>query len=205
MNSMSGIRKRVRRLACRLGLDANPLRRRTDKIATSLAALSLVVFLVGAPLLAIATYGWAGRAGASELRAERSWHTVPAVLLKSVPGPNSFASGLFSYSWVPARWTAPNGQARTGNIAVEVGMAAGRTVRIWVDGSGRPTDAPLTARAVHARATTAALVATLVLLTILALLAWAGRKLLDRRRLADWELAWAIVGPRWTKRFRSRG
>ena len=202
---MSGIRKRVRRLACRLGLDANPLRRRTDKIATSLAALLLLVFLVGAPLLAITAYGWAGRVGAAEQRAERSWHTVPATLLKAAPAPNSFASGLFSYTRVPARWATPNGQARTGKIAVEVGMAAGRKVLIWVDGTGRPTDAPLTDRAVHARATTVALVGTLVFVTVLSVLAWAGRKLLDRRRLADWELAWAIVGPQWTKRFRSRG
>src|SRR5262249_39602983 len=116
-----------------------------------------------------------------------------------------FASGLFGYSWVPARWAAPNGQVRTGNIAVDVGVTAGQKVRIWADAAGRPTDAPLTDRAVHARATTVALVATLVLLTVLALLTWAGRKLLDRRRLADWGLAWAIVGPQWTKRFRSRG
>jgi len=202
---MSGIRKRVRRLARGLGLDANPLRRRTDKIATSLAALLLVVFLVGAPLFAIAVYGWAGRVGAAELRAERSWHQVSAVLLKSAPSPNSFANGLFGYSWVPARWLAPNGQARTGNLAVEVGMAAGRKVRIWVDGAGRPTDAPLRQRAVQARATTAAAVATTVLLIAVFVLAWAGRSLLDRRRLADWELAWAVVGPEWTKRFRSRG
>jgi hypothetical protein len=205
MNSMSGIRKRVRRLACRLGLDANPLRRRTDKIATFLAAQLLLVFLVGAPLLAIAAYGWAGRVGAAEQRAERSWREVPAVLLKSVPAPNSLASGLFGYSWVPARWVAPNGQDRSGNIAVDVGMAAGRTVRIWVDAAGRPTDVPLAHRAVQARAATVAAVATLALVIVLSFLAWAGRKLLDRRRLADWELAWAIVGPKWTRRFRSRG
>jgi hypothetical protein len=205
MNSMSGIRKRVRRLACRLGLDANPLRRRTDKIATFLAAQLLLVFLVGAPLLTIAAYGWAGRVGAAEQRAERSWREVPAVLLKSVPAPNSLASGLFGYSWVPARWVAPNGQDRSGNIAVDAGMAAGRTVRIWVDAAGRPTDAPLTHRAVQARAATVAAVATLALVIVLSFLAWAGRKLLDRRRLADWELAWAIVGPKWTRRFRSRG
>ena len=202
---MSGIRKRVRRLACRLGLDANPLRRRTDKIATFLAAQLLLVFLVGAPLLAIAAYGWAGRVGAAEQRAERSWREVPAVLLKSVPAPNSLASGLFGYSWVPARWVAPNGQDRSGNIAVDVGMAAGRTVRIWVDAAGRPTDVPLAHRAVQARAATVAAVATLALVIVLSFLAWAGRKLLDRRRLADWELAWAIVGPKWTRRFRSRG
>jgi len=202
---MSGIRKRVRRLACRLGLDANPLRRRTDKIATFLAALLLLVFVAGAPLLAAAAYGWAGRVGAAEQRAERSWREVPAVLLKSVPASNSFASGLFGYSWVPARWLAPDGKARSGNIAVEVGMAAGRTVRIWVDAAGRPTNAPVTNRAVQARAATVAAVATLALVIVLSFLAWAGRKLLDRRRLADWELAWAIVGPKWTKRFRSRG
>jgi len=202
---MSGIRKRVRRLACRLGLDANPLRRRTDKIARLLAALLLLVFLAGAPLLAIAAYGWAGRVGAAEQRAERSWREVPAVLLKSVPAPNSFGTGLFGYSWVPARWVAPNGQARSGRIPVEVGIAAGRTVPVWVDAAGRPTDAPLTDRAVQARAATVAAVATLALVVVLAVLAWAGRKLLDRRRLADWELAWAIVGPKWTKRFRSRG
>jgi len=205
MNSMSGNRTRVRRLACRLGLDANPLRRRTDKIATFLAIQLLLIFLVGAPLLAIAAYGWAGRVGAAEQRAERSWHEVPAVLLKSVPAPNSFASGLYGYSWVPARWRAPNGQARSGNIAVDVGISAGRTVSIWVDATGRPTDPPLTDRAVQGRAATVATLATTLLLIILCLLTWAGRKLLDRRRLADWELAWAIVGPQWTKRFRSRG
>ena len=63
---MSGIRKRVQRLACWLGLDGNPLRRRIDRLATVLAALLLLVFLVGAPLLAIGAYGWAGRVGAAE-------------------------------------------------------------------------------------------------------------------------------------------
>ena len=202
---MSGIRKRARRLACRLGLDANPLRRRTDRVATFLAAQLLLVVLVGVPLVAIAAYGWAGRIGAAEQRAERSWREVPAVLLKSVPAPNSFASGLFGYAWVPARWAAPNGRPRFGNIAVDVGVSAGRTVPIWVNAAGRPTDPPLTQRAVQARSATVAAVATLALVIALSLLAWAGRKLLDRRRLADWELAWAIVGPKWTKRFRSRG
>jgi hypothetical protein len=35
------------RLARRLGLDRNPLRRRTDKIATCLAAALIAVFLAG--------------------------------------------------------------------------------------------------------------------------------------------------------------
>ncbi len=205
MNGMSGIRRRARRFARRLGLDANPLRRRTDKIATWLAVQFLVVVLIGVPLFAIAAFNWAGRAGAAEQRAERSWREVPAVLLRAVPVPDSFAGSVFGYSWVPARWTAPDGRARSGDIPVEVGLAAGRTVPLWVDARGTPTDAPLTHRAVLARAATAAAVATILLLIVLSCLALAGRWLLDRRRLADWELAWAIVGPQWTKRFRSRG
>jgi hypothetical protein len=38
------------RLARRLGLDGNPLRRRTDKIQACQAVLTLVVFLMGAPV-----------------------------------------------------------------------------------------------------------------------------------------------------------
>ena len=203
-NGMSGIRSRARLLARKLGLDRNPLRRRTDKVATWLTVQFLVVVLIGAPLFGIAAFTWAGRAGAAEQRAERSWHEVPAVLLHSVPAPDSFA-GVFGYSWVPARWTAPNGQVRSGNIPVEAGLSAGRKVLLWVDASGRPTDAPITHRAVMARAATAAGVATAVLLIALSCVALIVRWLLDRRRLADWELAWAIVGPQWTKRFRSRG
>jgi hypothetical protein len=36
-------------------------------------------------------------------------------------------------------------------------------------------------------------------------LAEAGRWVLDRRRLAGWDAAWAAVGPEWTKRFWSLG
>jgi hypothetical protein len=164
-----------------------------------------VVVLIGAPLFAVAAFTWAGRAGTAEQRAERSWREVPAVLLRPVPAPASFAGGVFGYAWVPARWTAPDGQVRSGDIPVEVGLAAGRRVLMWVDAAGRPTDVPLTHRAVLARAATAAAVATVVLLIALSCLALIVRWLLDRRRLADWELAWAIVGPKWTKRFRSRG
>jgi hypothetical protein len=205
MNGMNGIRRRARRLARRLGLDANPLRRRTDKIAAWLAAQFLVVVLIGVPLFAIAAFTWAGRSGAAEQHAERSWREVPAVLLRSVQVPDSFAGGVFGYSWVPARWTAPDGQVRSGDIPVEVGLAAGRTVPLWVDARGTPTDIPLTHRAVVARAATTASIATILLLIVLSCLALAGRWLLERRRLAAWELAWAIVGPQWTKRFRSRG
>ena len=191
------------RLARRLGLDGNPLRRRTDKIAARLAALLLAVFLIGAPLLSLAAVGWADRAGAAEQQAARSWRQVSAVLLQAAPAPA--AAGGVGYSWVRARWTAPDGRARARRIPVSVGLAAGRTVPLWVDAAGSPTRSPLNHRAVVAREAVARVVATVALGIALLCLAWAGRWVLDRGRLADWEAASADLGPQWTRRFRSRG
>ena len=53
--------------------------------------------------------------------------------------------------------------------------------------------------------TTAAVVATAALGIVLWGLAWAGWWLLDRRRLAGWEAAWATVGAPWARRFWPRG
>jgi hypothetical protein len=194
---------RTLRLARRLGLDGNPLRRHTDKIAVCLAALLAVVFLIGAPLLSVAAVGWAGRAGASGQRPERSWHQVPAVLLRAAPAPA--AGKVLGYSLAPARWSAPGGQARTGQIPVGAGLAAGRMVPLWVDAAGSPTGPPPSHRAVLAEEAAAAAGATAAVAIVLLCLAWAGRRVLDRRRLAGWEAGWAVVGPQWAKRFRSRG
>lgn len=192
------------RIVRKLGLDGNPLRRRTDKIAAWLAALLLAVFLIGAPFLSVAAVGWAGHHGAAELGATRSWHQVSAVLLQSAPAPTA-TGRVFRYYQVLARWTTPDGQARTGRIPVSADIAAGRTVRLWVDSAGSPTGIPLNGRAVVADEVAAAVVATNGLGIVVLSLAWAGRWVLDRRRLAGWEAAWAAVGPPWTRRFRSLG
>jgi hypothetical protein len=193
------------RLARRLGLDRNPLRWRTDKIGACVAVLLLAVFLIGAPLLSVAAAGWATRAGASAQRAERSWRQVSAVLMPPSSAAGTSAGGLSGYSWVPARWAAPDGRARTGEIPVSNALTADHTVRLWVDTAGSPTGPPVNNRSVVADEAGAAIVATVALGIVLLCLALAGRWVLGRRRLADWEAAWAAVGPQWTKRFRSRG
>ena len=191
------------RLARRLGLDGNPLRRRTDKIAAFLAALLVAVFLIGAPLLSVVAVGWAGRAGAVGQGAERSWLQVPAILLQAAPAPA--AGQVLGYSRVPARWKAPDGRPRTGQIPLSSGLAAGRTVPLWVYAAGSSAGPPPSHQVVLTRETAAAAGAAAVLAIVMLCLACAGRWVLDRRRLAGWEAEWAAVGPEWAKRFRSRG
>ena len=86
------------RLARRPGMDGNPLRRRTDKIA--------------------------------------AW-----VLLQNGPAPAA-VDGVSGYSWVRARWIAPDGRTRTGRIPVSTSLVAGGTVRLWVNATGSPAGPP---------------------------------------------------------------
>jgi hypothetical protein len=78
-------------------------------------------------------------------------------------------------------------------------------VPIWVTPAGLPAGPPLTHGAVVARSALAAAVAPVALAITLAFVAAVTRWMLDRRRLANWDAAWATVGPQWTKRFWSRG
>ena len=191
---------RASRLARTLGLDGNPLRRRTDKIAAFLGVLLVAAFLIGAPVVARAAIGWVSRVAAAEQQAMRSWHQVPAVVQKAAPAPAAWQT-----SWVPARWTAPGGRPRTGRIPVSDAVAAGQTIRLWVDAAGTPTGPPPGQALVELDDVATAAVAVVALGIVLLCLMCAGRFVLDRRRLAGWEAAWADVGPQWTKRFRSRG
>jgi hypothetical protein len=96
---------RGRRLAARLGLDGNSLRRRTDKIAAYGALVLLALFLAGSPVLAFCAGHWAYQVNTSEQQAQRSSHEVTAVLLQAAP----IEPGSYDMSDSPtlARWTPP--------------------------------------------------------------------------------------------------
>ncbi len=192
-----------RRLAARLGLDGNPLRRRTDKIAAYGALVLLALFLVGAPIVGIAAGPWAYRLTMSEHRGQRSWHQVTAVLLQTAP----VELGSYDTSGSPslARWTPPAGPPREGMISVPAGTRPAAVSGFWVDGSGRWAGPPLSPRIAAVRVAAAVVISTLMLAGVLASMASFSGWLLDRRRLAGWEADWDSVGPRWTRRFRARG
>ncbi len=184
----------------RLGLDRNPLRRRSDRAETSLMAALLAVFLVGAPITAIAVSHVTHAATLQALRAQQQWHRVPAVLLESSPTADSLIYQPAAYAWVSARWTAPNGSARVGEVPAAGGTPAGTTVRVWVDGSGHVVTFPLTAAEIADRMVAAVVFAPIALAVVLLTLAAIGRRLLERRRMTGWEAAWKAIEPQWTHR-----
>ena len=101
-------------------------------------------------------------------------------------------------TWAPARWTAPNGTARSGQVLVMAGAAAGSTVQIWVTASGAATDPPAGTKDVMAEvAVTVLITGTTLILMLLGAEALACRSL-DRRRSAAWDAEWRAIGPRWS-------
>jgi hypothetical protein len=192
---------RLTRFARRLWLGRNPLHRRMDRIEAWITTGLLAIFLAGAPLSWIAAGRWVQHGGQREQRAQQSWRQVSAVVLHSAPVLPRF---YFRTSLEPsvdalARWTMPGGQVRTGEVSVPEGTLTGRTVRVWVDGTGRPSGPPLFASALAKRQLGAEVLASLALAAVLLSLARLVRWQMDRRRLAGWEADWNFTGPRWTR------
>jgi hypothetical protein len=192
------------RLARRLWMSNNRLRRRMDRIEAWITAGLLVVFLVGAPLSWFAAGRWVEQGVVREQHAQQSWRQVAAVLLEAAPAEPKFAFGLPRNPavMVLAHWMGPDGKDQIGQIPVKAGSLVGRTVQVWVDTLGRPTGPPLPASVLAERVTSAKTLAPATLALLLLGLGWLVRRVMNRRRLAAWEADWALTGPRWTRRRR---
>ena len=180
--------------------DGNPLRRTADRVEAAVMAMLIAAFLLGAPLAALAAGHAAAVTGSRIEHAQAGWHRVAAVLLRSAPATTHPLFQLSLESLVPARWTAPDGTARTGEIYAPAGARAGSTVIVWADGSGRLTDVPLQRGDVAEEIALAASLATVAVAAVLAAIGLLARWVLDRRRLAAWDARWKATGPQWTGR-----
>jgi hypothetical protein len=171
--------------------DANPLRRASDRAEAGLIAGLAVVFLLGGPVIAMAVWHLAFTTAFTTTEAEHAgWHPVPARLLATAPE---------SYGYdvtVPARWQAPGGASRSGRITVRPGTRAGTTVTVWAGPSGVLPHTPMShlQAALQPDATAALAVPCWGMFLLCAGII--GRRLLDARRLAAWDLDWRAMDPR---------
>ena len=178
--------------------DRNPLRRRTDRIEALFAAALFVVFAAVSPASAVAAGRSTYQAGVQMARAAEhaGWRQVSAVLVKDASYPAGAARGLLAIAEAPARWIAPDGTRRSGEILAPLGANAGSRVTTWVDADGRPVPAPLTGTQITEQGVAAGITAATGVAVVL-LSAWLlVRRWLDRRRLAAWDAAWRAIAPR---------
>jgi hypothetical protein len=180
-------------------LDRNPLRRGSDRAETIVIGALLAAFLAAAPFAAHAAGAWGHDSAARQAQAQRaSLVQVTATMLWSAPILTGYGSG--SGFAAEARWRAPDGPVRTGELFVTPDVAVSHSMRIWVDQTGRLTNPPLSGDQMTGRAQLAAGVAVGGLAVVLATAGWLVRRSLDRRRLSGWDAGWLANGPRWSPR-----
>jgi hypothetical protein len=175
----------------------NALRRPVDRIEGA-----VLVVLSAALLVAVAVAAVLGtHAYQSQRAASASLHPAVAVLIQAGP----FYGSMARIGQAEARWRDRAGGERSGVLTAVstpgiVGAAAGDQIPVWLNRSGQPVAPPVSrvAMVVYALAEGAAAAggAGVALLICYALC----RHALDWRRLAAWESAWSLTGPRWTTR-----
>jgi hypothetical protein len=181
--------------------DRNPLRRTSDRVETAVLAVLVITFLAAAPFAALASGTWEyARAHNTQLMQETSWHQVPALVLKATSGVQGDGGYGVPASQVQARWTAPDGQVVTGEIAVPPGTAARTSVQLWVTGDGQPTGPPLQGSQVASDAVFAGMASVIALAILLYVTGMLARRALDKRRMAAWDSQWRSTEPRWSFR-----
>ncbi len=155
----------------------------------------LAVFVAGAPFAGLAAGSWAYAAAARDAQAQQAIsHPLQATLLQP-----AMQWGIGGYRFdVPARWKAPDGQFRTGEVSAPTGTQAGSTVTIWVDRAGQLTAAPLQPGQIAGRVHVVEVLAAIALALGLIAVGVAGHSALNRRRLAAWGTEWRATGPRWS-------
>ncbi len=184
--------------AVRLLAGRNALRRPVDRIEGVVLATLCAAFGVAVVIAAI----FGAHTYQSQRAAAVGLHPVTARLVQDGP----LDAGMpHVIGQAEARWRAPGGGEQSGVLTTATapdiaGATAGARIQVWLTRSGQPAVPPVGQAVMITYALVAGLavaaVAAMALLTCYAL----GRLLLDRRRLAAWESAWNLTGPRWTTR-----
>lgn len=184
------------RLRRRLGLDGNPLRRRSDLIAAWIPLAAVVAFLALSPIVIVVTGAWMRADNTAARHAQL--HTVTAVSEEAAPGPEFSDHGANTWlDWVPAYWAA-GGRTYSGDVPIAAKTPAGSQVTVHLNSAGHVVLAPMTSAQARDRVLVASLVALAGLAVLMAIAGWIAVRILDRRRLASWQTEWLSVGPRWS-------
>lgn len=179
-----------------LGLDHNPIRRRTDRLE-SVAMLTALALVVLSLPLALAVGFMAQHQSMTLSQAQYATRHETGALVTGAPVAVT-ADGGATVFLADAQWSSSDGMLRSGTVEVPANAEPMSTVQIWTDAAGTPVQAPLSSTSALGRG----VLATVGTVAGLAVLFWGGvlvaRRVLNRRRLVDWDVEWRRVSPQWT-------
>jgi hypothetical protein len=191
-----------KRVGRRLGFGRSPLRRRTDRIEGWLTLAVAALLLIAGPFAvwraSASAYGAAVAAAQREKQAPGFQVTA---VLQDDPMKYLVADGdgPAQQGAVPARWTGPDGSVHSGQIVPMPGSRSGGAVVISTDRHGNlftpptPPDPLWSALGTGIGVGLGLLCAAGVVLLVI-------RRILNRRRMSNWQMEWLLVERRWSGR-----
>lgn len=181
---------RLRWFVRRLGFGRSDLRRPVDRVQRAVGMALVAVFLALAVPLAAWAADRAYRAGLrAEAAAKAGRYPVVATITQR-PADTAATSGDHSPPTVWARWRAPDGTARAGEIPAWPSAGKDGTRRIWVDAKGNVVPRPPRRGQVITQSVLTACWVVVGLGTLLTVVYLVTRRECDRRRAASWDRAW---------------
>jgi hypothetical protein len=190
---------RRKRCARWLGLDRNPLRRPADRVEAWLRLLMLALALTAVPAIAIGCGLIGNQMLTHRAQAQRhADHQVSAVITQQAPPAVVDPYVADPDVWVQARWMAPDGATRSGQILAPAGTQPGQTIPVWVNAVGQVVGPPPQHQNVMAESIMVGVIGGCTLILLLMGLQAAARRTLDRQRLKAWDSEWQATGPLWT-------
>jgi len=192
--------QRPKRLA--LALWGNPLARPTDRVEAVVAISLILLWLFTIPIFAVAGSVLGSEATAVAEQQQHQRTKTIAQLVEDAPEVVFSSRGIPITEQVPvaARWMAPDGSDRTGTITTASALGAGDRVPVWVDRTGDVTDPPTDPTAAGLLGAGGTAVSWLIWGAALAGVAFVHRRLVGRRRLAQWAQKWQGIEPIWSGR-----
>jgi hypothetical protein len=172
----------------------NPLRRPADRVEAWVVTATWVITVLVGVLAGLATARTVEQGMARE-RAE--WRPATAHLVERAPGqaPAQPDDSDGEWAWGKVAWTAPDGSARSGTVRVAPGTAADTPVTVWTDARGRLVARPATASQAALRSHLVGALGGLSAAAVPLAAAHAVCRRLERRRMAQWDMAWARFDP----------
>ena len=176
----------------------NPLRRHSD-VVEGWIVLAVWMFAILAAVVA-------GAMAAQAVGRSIQVHAVSAVLTDAAARTPADTGGYDDGRvWAAVRWTDADGSVHRGQAKVFPGAPVGTHVKVWTTRGQRVVFAPVTGAA----ATLEAAMAGALVAPAAGAAVWGmGRVVrgrLIRRRMAEWDVEWRRVGPRWGNLSGGRG
>ncbi|MED7822457.1 hypothetical protein VXC91_10805 [Streptomyces chiangmaiensis] len=175
----------------------NPLRRRSDVLEAWIVSAAWLGTVVGGVLTGLAaTHSVEG--GLARERAE--WRPVVALLTQDAPGATPASGSGAGRVWANVRWTGTDGVSHAGQARAAAGSPTGTAVTLWTDWDGTLVTQPSTASEAHLRAAMVGVMTGAGMAAVPLLGGRIARDRLERRRMAQWDEAWARFGSTWGRK-----